>query len=82
MDGTGTGGAVLALLATTTHYVGFLVFLLFFTGTLVYADPWPDDRLHLAMRIGAFPLALLALLLFPRHETPEPLPITAEPVRS
>jgi drug/metabolite transporter (DMT)-like permease len=38
---------------------------------LLYNEPWPNDRLLFALRILAFVLALIALALFPRHETVE-----------
>jgi drug/metabolite transporter (DMT)-like permease len=38
-------------------------------GPLLYKEPWPADRLLLVLRLGGFSLALLALVLFPRHET-------------
>ncbi|GAB3979064.1 hypothetical protein GCM10029978_073440 [Actinoallomurus acanthiterrae] len=40
-------------------------------GTVLYKEPWPSDRLLLALRIGAFVLAGAALVLFPRHEAVE-----------
>jgi drug/metabolite transporter (DMT)-like permease len=49
-------------------------------GPLLYKEPWPTDRLMLALRLGGFALALLALVLFPRHETvqePAEIPILA-----
>ncbi|MFB9833222.1 hypothetical protein [Actinoallomurus acaciae] len=38
-------------------------------GPLLYKEPWPADRFLLVLRLGGFGLALLALVLFPRHET-------------
>jgi drug/metabolite transporter (DMT)-like permease len=38
-------------------------------GPLLYKEPWPTDRSMLVLRLGGFGLALLALVLFPRHET-------------
>jgi drug/metabolite transporter (DMT)-like permease len=38
-------------------------------GPLLFHEPWPADRLMLVMRLGGFGLALLALIMFPRHET-------------
>jgi drug/metabolite transporter (DMT)-like permease len=49
-------------------------------GPLLYKEPWPTDRLLLALRLGGFGLALLALVLFPRHEAvqePTGLPVIA-----
>ncbi len=37
-------------------------------GTTLFKEAWPSDRLLLALRIGAFALAVFALVLFPRHE--------------
>lgn len=37
-------------------------------GPLLFKEPWPDDRLSSALRITAFGLAVVALVLFPRHE--------------
>ncbi|MGH3376755.1 MAG: hypothetical protein ACRDP6_18655 [Actinoallomurus sp.] len=38
-------------------------------GPLLYKEPWPTDRLLLGLRVGGFALAVVALVLFPRHET-------------
>jgi drug/metabolite transporter (DMT)-like permease len=49
-------------------------------GPLLYKEPWPADRLLMALRLGGFGLALVALVLFPRHETaqePTGLPVLA-----
>jgi drug/metabolite transporter (DMT)-like permease len=40
-------------------------------GPLLFKEPWPDDRLLLGLRLGAFALAIVALVLFPRHERPQ-----------
>jgi drug/metabolite transporter (DMT)-like permease len=37
-------------------------------GPVLFKEPWPDDRLLLGLRVGAFALAVVALVLFPRHE--------------
>jgi drug/metabolite transporter (DMT)-like permease len=37
-------------------------------GPLLFKEPWPDDRLLGGVRVGAFALAVVALVLFPRHE--------------
>jgi drug/metabolite transporter (DMT)-like permease len=37
-------------------------------GPVLFKEPWPADHLMLGLRIGAFALAVLAVLLFPRHE--------------
>jgi drug/metabolite transporter (DMT)-like permease len=38
-------------------------------GPLLFKEPWPTERLMLVLRLGGFGLALLALIMFPRHET-------------
>lgn len=38
-------------------------------GPLLFKEPWPSDRLLLGLRVAAFGLAVVALVLFPRHET-------------
>lgn len=49
---------------------------------LMFKEPWPSDRLLLGLRVGAFALAIVALVLFPRHEAAqEPSGMTLEPVR-
>lgn len=37
-------------------------------GPLLFKEPWPDDRLLSGLRVVAFGLAVVALVLFPRHE--------------
>jgi drug/metabolite transporter (DMT)-like permease len=37
-------------------------------GPLLFKEPWPSDQLMLGLRVGAFALAIVALVLFPRHE--------------
>jgi drug/metabolite transporter (DMT)-like permease len=50
-------------------------------GPLLFKEPWPSDRLLLGLRIGAFVLAVMALVLFPRHEAvPEPSGVALAPV--
>ncbi len=49
-------------------------------GPLLFKEPWPTDRLLLGLRVGAFALAVVALVLFPRHETthePPGIPLLA-----
>ncbi|MEV3921699.1 hypothetical protein [Actinomadura coerulea] len=36
-------------------------------GTFLYAEPWPRDAGHSAMRLGALVLGAVAVLQFPRH---------------
>jgi drug/metabolite transporter (DMT)-like permease len=43
-------------------------------GTFLYAEPWPQDVGHSAMRLGALALGAIAVLQFPRHR-----PIPDEP---
>jgi len=43
-------------------------------GTLLYGEPWPQDTVRSALRLGALALAVIAVAQFPRHR-----PI-AEPV--
>jgi drug/metabolite transporter (DMT)-like permease len=38
-------------------------------GPLLFKEPWPSDRLLLGLRVGAFALAIVALVLFPRHDS-------------
>jgi drug/metabolite transporter (DMT)-like permease len=38
-------------------------------GPLLFKEPWPSDRMLLGLRVGGFALAVVALVLFPRHET-------------
>jgi drug/metabolite transporter (DMT)-like permease len=40
-------------------------------GPALFGEPWPSDRLLGGLRVGAFALAVLALVLFPRHERVE-----------
>jgi multidrug transporter EmrE-like cation transporter len=44
-------------------------------GTLLYDEPWPQDRGYSALRLGALALATIAVLQFPRHR---PVAETAE----
>ena len=37
-------------------------------GPLLFKEPWPTDRLMLVLRLSGFGLALIALVMFPRHE--------------
>ncbi len=56
--------------------------LLATVGTLLFKEPWPSDRLLLGLRLGAFALILIALVLFPRHESVrEPGGIAPGPLR-
>ncbi|WP_174550975.1 hypothetical protein [Actinomadura macra] len=47
-------------------------------GTFMYAEPWPSDLTHSAMRLGALALGAVAVLQFPRHrpfqDEPDPAP--------
>ncbi|TYC10465.1 DMT family transporter [Actinomadura syzygii] len=43
-------------------------------GTFMYAEPWPQDAAHSAMRLGALVLGAVAVAQFPRHR-----PIADEP---
>jgi hypothetical protein len=50
-------------------------------GPLLFKEPWPSDRLLLGLRIGAFALAVIALVLFPRHDAvQEPSGVALAPV--
>ncbi len=40
-------------------------------GPLLFKEPWPDDRLLSGLRVTAFVLTVVALVLFPRHEAVE-----------
>ncbi|MFB4301681.1 hypothetical protein [Actinomadura sp. NTSP31] len=40
-------------------------------GTFMYAEPWPKDMGHSAMRFGALLLGAVAVLQFPRHRPVE-----------
>jgi hypothetical protein len=40
-------------------------------GPLLFKEPWPADRLMTFVRLTGFGLALVALIMFPRHETPQ-----------
>jgi drug/metabolite transporter (DMT)-like permease len=40
-------------------------------GPLLFGEPWPSDRLLGGLRVGAFALAVVALVLLPRHERAE-----------
>jgi len=44
-------------------------------GPLLYSEAWPDDRLLITLRLMAFGLAIIALVLFPRHEAVEDAPV-------
>jgi drug/metabolite transporter (DMT)-like permease len=49
-------------------------------GPVFYKEPWPTDRLMMMLRLGGFALALVALVLFPRHEAvqePTEIPMIA-----
>lgn len=48
-------------------------------GPLLYKEPWPSDRLLVALRVVAFALALIALAMFPRHEAVEDAPVLLAP---
>ncbi|WP_433335439.1 hypothetical protein [Spirillospora sp. CA-294931] len=54
-------------------------------GAFMYAEPWPSDTSHFAMRMGALALAALAVAQFPRHrplgEGPVPAPEAVPPVQ-
>ena len=54
--------SVVAVVMTVSAKTHLLV-----TGTFMYGEPWPQDILHFAMRLGALALAAVALLQFPRH---------------
>lgn len=56
--------SIVATVLTVTAKTELAVF-----GPLLFKEPWPDDRLLMGLRIGAFALAVVALVLFPRHET-------------
>lgn len=40
-------------------------------GPVLFKEPWPQDRVLLGCRVGAFALAVVALVLFPRHDEVE-----------
>jgi drug/metabolite transporter (DMT)-like permease len=44
---------------------------------LLFKEPLPSDRLLLGLRVGAVALAVIALVLFPRHEEVEESPAVA-----
>jgi drug/metabolite transporter (DMT)-like permease len=49
-------------------------------GPLLFKEPWPADRLMTFVRLTGFGLALVALIMFPRHETlqqPAEMPLVA-----
>lgn len=49
---------------------------LVFLGPLLYKESWPTDRLLLLLRFGGLAMALVALMMFPRHEAEvEPLAV-------
>ncbi|MGI8336419.1 hypothetical protein ACRYCC_41305 [Actinomadura scrupuli] len=41
---------------------------LLLVGTMLYGEPWPDDRGRVALRLLGFAVAAGAVLLFPRHD--------------
>jgi drug/metabolite transporter (DMT)-like permease len=43
---------------------------LLLVGTMLYGEPWPDDRGQVALRLLGFGVAATAVLLFPRHDEP------------
>lgn len=45
---------------------------LMLAGGLLYGEAWPYDATHLSLRAAAFLAALLAVLMFPRHDPTEP----------
>ncbi|MBX6766282.1 MAG: hypothetical protein IRY90_03860 [Actinomadura rubrobrunea] len=61
---------------------------LLLSATLIFGEPWPQDRPLFLLRVGAVALAMLAVLTFPRHErrrtrpsiTPQPKPRYATPM--
>jgi drug/metabolite transporter (DMT)-like permease len=58
--------SIVATVLTVTAKTELAVF-----GPLLFKEPWPGDRLLGGVRIGGLALAVLALVLFPRHETEE-----------
>jgi multidrug transporter EmrE-like cation transporter len=47
---------------------------LLLVGTMLYGEPWPDDRGRVALRVLGFGVAATAVLLFPRHDPHAPEP--------
>jgi drug/metabolite transporter (DMT)-like permease len=43
-------------------------------GPLLYKEPWPADRPLMVLRLGGFALAVVALVLFPRHDSVQGTP--------
>jgi multidrug transporter EmrE-like cation transporter len=41
---------------------------LLLVGTMLYGEPWPDDRGRVTLRVLGFGVAAAAVLLFPRHD--------------
>ncbi len=44
---------------------------LLLVGTLLYGEPWPEDRGRVTLRVLGFAVAGFAVLLFPRHDPAE-----------
>ncbi|QXJ20931.1 hypothetical protein AGRA3207_001729 [Actinomadura graeca] len=47
-------------------------------GAFMYAEPWPSDGAHSAMRLGALVLAAVAVMRFPRHRPVQDVPESRE----
>lgn len=55
--------SIVATVLTVTAKTELAVF-----GPALFDEPWPSDRLLGALRVSAFVLAVVALVMFPRHE--------------
>jgi drug/metabolite transporter (DMT)-like permease len=67
--------SIVATVLTVTAKTELAIF-----GPVLFKEPWPTDRLLFGLRIAAFALAFIALVLFPRHEEveePSAIPLLA-----
>jgi len=54
---------------------------LLLSATLIFGEPWPQDRPLFMLRVGAVALAMLAVLTFPKHERRRTRPTPTPPHR-
>ncbi|GAA3195132.1 hypothetical protein GCM10010468_05220 [Actinocorallia longicatena] len=58
----------ISIVATIITVIGRTMLVV--TSTVLFDDTWPDRPVPLALRLTGFSLAILAIVLFPRHEHP------------
>ncbi|WP_106400452.1 hypothetical protein [Actinocorallia populi] len=60
----------IVIVATLITVTGRMMLVL--CSPVLFDEPWPDGLVPTALRTGGFLLALMAIVLFPRHEMPRP----------